>query len=111
MSERKNILLTGATGFLGSHLAHRLLQEGHRVTALARSSKNSPAAERVKDVLRTVGDAPLERLEVLEGDISLAGLGLNETSLERLRTTDEVWHCAASLSFQQEDRAEIFQMN
>ena len=28
------ILSLGAAGFIGSHLTHRLLQEGHRVTAL-----------------------------------------------------------------------------
>ena len=35
-----NILLTGATGFLGSHLLKRLLQEGHKVAILKRSSSN-----------------------------------------------------------------------
>ncbi len=31
-----NILLTGATGFIGSHLLNRLLQKGHHVTACIR---------------------------------------------------------------------------
>jgi len=30
----QHILLTGAAGFLGSHLAERLLDDGHRVTGL-----------------------------------------------------------------------------
>src|SRR5207244_12996111 len=52
------------------------------------------------------------KLEYHEGDNSLPGLGLNEsTTRQILSTTDEVWHCAASLSFQQEDREEIFRMN
>ena len=112
MSARKNIFLTGATGFLGSHLMHRLLQEGHHVAALARSSKNSPASDRVRQVLMDVGDAPVTNLETYEGDISLPGLGLHEDASRLLASrTDEVWHCAASLSFQQEDRDEIFRMN
>ena len=32
------ILVTGATGFTGGHLARRLLSEGHRVRALVRSA-------------------------------------------------------------------------
>src|SRR5262249_45753558 len=44
--------------------------------------------------------------------ISLPSLGLSEADLNRLvSSTDEVWHCAASLSFLPEDRDEIFKMN
>jgi thioester reductase-like protein len=113
MSVGKYILITGATGFLGSHLTGRLLQDGHRVTALARGSKNTSPRERVETVLREVGGASqFQNLEVLEGDISLPGLGLSESAKKQiLTTTDEVWHCAASLSFQEEDRDEIFRLN
>ena len=38
MSEK--ILVTGATGFIGSHLAEELLWKGFRVTALVRSNSN-----------------------------------------------------------------------
>jgi CDP-paratose synthetase len=43
------ILLTGATGFLGSHLLKRLLSEGHDVSIIKRSFSNT---ERIKDVIR-----------------------------------------------------------
>lgn len=36
-------LVTGATGFVGSHLAEALLRHGHEVTALARSSRKAEA--------------------------------------------------------------------
>ena len=112
MSERKTIFLTGATGFLGSHLASRLLEEGNQLYVLARSNRNVPAEERVVEVLRDVGPANFENLHVFEGDISLPRLGLGEAATERITSSvDEVWHCAASLSFQQEDREEIFRMN
>ncbi|MDP4219321.1 MAG: NAD(P)-dependent oxidoreductase [Bacteroidota bacterium] len=35
-----NVLITGATGFLGSHAADRLLQDGHNVRAIVRGSSN-----------------------------------------------------------------------
>jgi nucleoside-diphosphate-sugar epimerase len=112
MPEPKNVFITGATGFLGSHLAARLLQDGCQVTALARGSKNASPKSRVEDVLSDVGSVPLENLQVVEGDISLPGLGLSDASKKQvISSTDEVWHCAASLSFQQEDRDEIFRMN
>jgi nucleoside-diphosphate-sugar epimerase len=112
MSEHKAVFLTGATGFLGSHLATRLLQDGSSVIALARGSKNVSPKDRVEEVLREVGLSEFKNLKVVEGDISLPGLGLDAvTRKEVISNTDEVWHCAASLSFQQEDRAEIFRMN
>lgn len=112
MPEQKRVFLTGATGFLGSHLASHLLEEGHHVTALARGSRNAPARDRVLEVLREVGTTHFENLEVLEGDISLPGLGLKEADKQKVISSScEVWHCAASLSFQHEDRDEIFRMN
>ena len=72
---RRN-LVTGVTGFVGSHLAYRLLKDGHHVTALARGAKNTSARDRVIQVLSDVAGSTenlrehLDRLEVLEGDIS-----------------------------------------
>ena len=112
MSRPKSVFLTGATGFLGSHLTARLLADGHQVNVLARSSKNSSAKERVHEVLRDAGVTRFENLSVFEGDISLPDLGLSDAARREITSSvQEVWHCAASLSFQQEDRAEIFRMN
>ena len=33
--------VTGATGFIGSHLASQLIRRGHRVNALARDSRKA----------------------------------------------------------------------
>jgi thioester reductase-like protein len=111
-------LVTGVTGFVGSHLAYRLLEEGHHVTALARAGRNVSARDRVIEVLREVDGqgrdvrALLDRLEVLEGDISQDRLGLDDQAFRRASaTTDYVWHCAASLSFEEDQREEIFRLN
>src|SRR5262245_19039492 len=111
MSAPKSVLVTGATGFLGSHLTARLLQDGCRVTALARASKSVSPRGRVETVLEEVGVSHFDHLEVIEGDISLPELGLSESAKKKVLSSNEVWHCAASLSFQQEDREEIFRMN
>jgi thioester reductase-like protein len=108
----KNVFITGATGFLGSHLVARLLDDGYHVTALARGSKNTSPESRVKEVLQDVGVSQFANIDVVEGDIAVPGLGLTDAAKQRILTdADEVWHCAASLSFQQEDRDEIFRMN
>jgi len=108
--------VTGVTGFVGSHLAYRLLEDGHPVVALARGGKNASARDRVIEVLGEVAGSEdrlrphLDRLEVLEGDISKPFLGLDENSYRRAASmTDEVWHCAASLSFTDEERDKIFE--
>ena len=41
MCEQQTILLTGATGFLGSHLLEALLEKGHKVIVLKRSTSNT----------------------------------------------------------------------
>jgi CDP-paratose synthetase len=43
-----NVLLTGATGFLGSHILHALIDKGYNVIVLKRSSSND---WRIKDLV------------------------------------------------------------
>src|ERR1700736_3019933 len=57
------ILITGGTGFLGSHLARRLTADGHAVTVLRRASSNTSALEDVNVgyEIGDVGDGPSVR--------------------------------------------------
>ena len=57
------IILTGAAGFLGSHIVERLLKEGHSVTGLDDFSTGSK--ENVKHLLGT------EKFELIEHDVRL----------------------------------------
>src|SRR5262245_15409073 len=96
MSKPKKIFVTGTTGFLGSHLTCRLLQDGHHVSVLARGTRNVSPRSRVVETLQGVGWTNFRNLDVYEGDIALHGLGLSEATTKQLvANADEVWHCAA----------------
>ena len=73
------ILVTGSSGFLGSHLCKALLEEGHVVRAFHRSSSD----------LRLLQDLPLEHLI---GDMTQP-----ETLEKAVAGMDAVFHTAALL--------------
>lgn len=59
-----NILLTGATGFLGSNLLARLIEDGHEVTILARSTSSFQRIAHLLDrvTVQTIGEIRLQDL-------------------------------------------------
>ncbi len=82
--KRLHVLVTGATGFLGSHTAKTLLGRGHQVTALVR---NPEKADRV------FGGADYASLRIARGDIT------DRSSIEAAaEDCDGVVHCAAVIS-------------
>jgi nucleoside-diphosphate-sugar epimerase len=108
------ILLTGGTGFLGSHIAAHLLQEGYRVVLLARSDKRLGARERMDRLWNWFGLAPAlrEHARVVEGRIDRPGLGLDPgTHSNLLESVDEIVHCASDTSFSERKRAAVEMVN
>jgi long-chain acyl-CoA synthetase len=96
------VLLTGATGFLGTQLARRLLSRPQlHVVALVRGSDDDEAAWRLArawwdwpELVETLGG----RIEPLAGDVAATRLGLSGAAYESLvgRVTHVV-HTAADL--------------
>lgn len=108
---QKRIFLTGGTGFLGSHIASRLLRQGHTIIFLARANKNYLARERIEQTLRSWGiDSNFQQcIEVVVGDITENNLGITEPIAES--RIDDVWHCAGSISFAEEEREQTHTTN
>ena len=101
----KTVLVTGATGFVGSRLTHELLAHtGLRVCCLARGGgDDGRAMARVVGALTERGlwdPAFAGRLEVYSGDLARPGLALSDRTWEYLaRTCDLVLHNGAMVNF------------
>ena len=98
--DKRTILLTGATGLVGSYLLKILLKNNHKVFVLARSKVGKSAKERVVEVLnfwdKGIYPKHWKNLIVLEGDITDKNLGFTDKDLTKLKNkVEEVFHCAA----------------
>ncbi|MBE3044105.1 thioester reductase domain-containing protein [Candidatus Bathyarchaeota archaeon] len=97
------VLLTGATGFLGSYILRELLERNHRVIAHVRA-KDAPAGlERIETISKAYGiwsDDFASRLSVVTGDIAKPNLGLGESDWARLADeVDVVIHNGAQVNW------------
>jgi len=96
------LLLTGATGFLGSRLCAELLRRtDQQVICLVRADSTEDAERRVRDRLsaQDPGQARSHRLRFVAGDVALPRFGLARDLYDALdiEVTD-VYHCAASVN-------------
>lgn len=92
--KQKTILLTGATGFLGSHLLEFFMQSGYEVLVLKRSKSDIWRIKHLCDQLKTYN--------------------IDEISLESIfgeNKIDFVVHTATSYGRQNDSMAEIIQTN
>lgn len=105
------ILVTGATGFLGSHIAVSLLRSGCRVAVLARASKGLSARQRMDRLARWFGldEAAAAAIEIVEGDLRDPGWIREATSAGASAPGrfDEIVHCASNTAFAERKRADV----
>jgi long-chain acyl-CoA synthetase len=100
------ILLTGATGYIGAHLAATFLEEQpDGLNVLVRAASAEEADERLWKALQLHFEFPRfyehlrGRIQVFRGDLTSPRFGLPEAEYDRLTaTTDSIVHCAASLN-------------
>ncbi|MFB9326744.1 amino acid adenylation domain-containing protein [Paenibacillus aurantiacus] len=100
----QNILLTGATGYLGSHLLYDLLTTTDTtIIALVRGATHQAAMERLNDVMTMYfGPSVLwlmnGRVHVIESDLEQPELGLSPVEMRLLpRQIDAIIHAAADV--------------
>lgn len=77
------IFITGATGFIGSHVAYRLLDAGHELVAIARNPEKTPSLSshpRVRRVLASLYDLRIIREQLAGCDACVhVALGWGDT--------------------------------
>lgn len=97
------ILMTGATGALGSELLPLMLRKGYDVVCLVRASDLAAAQRRIHAI---TGSGHLN-LRVVRGDITKSQCGIADADLRQLHEwrITKIFHCAASIDFQDRDAA------
>ena len=107
------IALTGATGFLGSHLMASMLSGGYKIIVLGRPTKEETLQERISKLLRWFGIEELAgQLELVEIDFLEPMLGIPEAEYKNLcAITEQIIHCASDTSFAERKRDIVFKSN
>ncbi|MFM7250841.1 MAG: SDR family oxidoreductase [Planctomycetaceae bacterium] len=107
-SDRRHLLITGATGLLGSYVVRDLLLDGQPLALVVRGDRRTSPEARVDRIVAAWESELGKRLprpRVVPGDLSRPSCGVAPADLEWVaRHCGAVLHNAASLSFRGSDR-------
>ncbi len=98
------VFLTGATGFVGTHLLVSLLRETDaRIFCHVRARDAQSGRLRLRQALqqrKLLAHWDNERIEILLGDLAAPDLGLDEAGISAVRDEcDAIYHCGAQVDF------------
>jgi len=91
---KKTVLITGATGFLGSHLARKFVNEGYEVVILKRSFSDM---QRIADITDKVVSYDIDKIDIA-------------APFKKHRITSVI-HAATTYGKNQEEKSEIVDIN
>lgn len=100
------ILITGATGNLGAHLAFHLLKKHDRIVAIKRKSSNLDTIEKIFSFYSDSYKSLLKKIDWFDADLSDI-VGLNEA----FKNIDIVYHCAARISMNNKNYLKSYETN
>ena len=100
------IFVTGGTGLIGSHLLYKLVSAGNPVKALKRKTSNLQQVLKIFAYYHKKPEQLFNQIDWVDGDI------LDYFGLEKmLAGVEEVYHCAAIVSFSRKERKKMIQNN
>lgn len=106
------VLITGASGFLGAHIAHEFIGEGAgEVICLAHSGAKPLVEALVYYFGREWTKLAAKRLLVVNGDVSLPSFGLGRDAMRRLAGAELVVNAAADVRHYASDTAAFMRIN
>ncbi|XP_017054595.1 fatty acyl-CoA reductase wat [Drosophila ficusphila] len=107
--EDREVFVTGGSGVVGKALIEKLLRSCNvkRIYVLLRPRRQLSAEQRLLRLRQAtvfhvlVAEKPqeLDKVVAVPGDVSLPGLGIDPAQVERLRGVSLVYHCAATVRF------------
>lgn len=101
------ILVTGATGLLGSHVVFDLIKKGHRVKAMYRNEEKQQVIHRLLHYYQVEdADKLFDLIEWFKGDI----LDLQDVA-NAVKNCKSVIHCAGMVSFASRDFNKLIDVN
>jgi nucleoside-diphosphate-sugar epimerase len=100
------ILVTGATGLLGSHLTAALLMQNKKVCALYRDKSKIENTKKILSYYTDEVDTYFSKIKWFEADVT------DYFSLqEPFTNVTEVYHCAGLVSFDEKDDKQLYAIN
>lgn len=118
MKAKRTVLITGATGLVGSLLTMKALRTGHSVRLLARRREKQSPEERIRRILNIFGFSGDQwrqlrsAIDIYEGNITEPQFGLSGGEWRRLADgLAGIYHAAAQTGFQNNQSAELTAVN
>lgn len=105
-SNSELILVTGATGMLGSRLVYDLLTAGKNVRAIYRNKNRISQFEKNISLYAEADNDIFSKIEWVQADVTDYS-----SMLDALEGVELVYHCAASVSFYKPDRPSMYEVN
>lgn len=113
------VFITGGTGFVGRVLIEKLLRSClgvKKLYVLIRSRKGVRASDRIEtmtncklfDGLKASDPTAINKIHALDGDVKKIRLGLSDADLEHVKKCSVIFHCAASVRFDDPLSSAIF---
>jgi len=110
---KRKIVITGANGYVASHLISELLARDYEIAALVRSNAEYSAGEKLKNVLNEINEnIKFENIKTYDYSLTKEDFSIPPKQLEDIFSEPaDFFHFAASLKYDTKDRDKIFETN